>query len=201
MSYPESQIAGQEPAASHTGPHTVSASEIVASFAQADHQQVDISGYSIEDWICLVFFWIMTALVCIQFFTRYVLNDSVAWTEELAVYCLMPVVFIGAAACVRRSRHIQVNFIYRYLPTPIARFLATLTDMLNIFFFSYAAWLFARYAIAIYDEPMTTIDWNKSHIYWLSFAGMFMMAVRAIQVSILHLRQGYSALDRPEAYD
>lgn len=201
MSHPESNIAGQAPATSHAGPHTVSASEIVASFAQADHQQADLSGYSVEDWICLVFFWIMTALVCIQFFTRYVLNDSVAWTEELAVYCLMPVVFIGAAACVRRSRHIQVNFIYRYLPAPIARLLATLTDGLNILFFSYAAWLFARYALAVNNEPMTTIDWNKSHIYWLSFAGMFLMAIRAIQVSILHLRQGFSALDRPEAYD
>ena len=184
-----------------TGPHTVLASEIVASFAEADHQEADLSAYSVEDWICLVFFWMMTTLVCVQFFTRYVLNDSVAWTEELAVYCLMPVVFIGAAACVRRSRHIQVNFIYRYLPASIARLLATLTDILNIFFFSYAAWLFARYALAINDEPMTTINWNKSHIYWLSFAGMFMMGVRAIQVSIIHLRQGYSALDRPEAYD
>ena len=201
MSHPESNIAGQVPATQHSGPHTVSASEIVASFVEADQQQADLSGYAVEDWICLVFFWLMTALVCIQFFTRYVLNDSVAWTEELAVYCLMPVVFIGAAACVRRSRHIQVNFIYRYLPTPVARFLSTLTDVLNIFFFSYAAWLFARYALAVNNEPMTTIDWNKSHIYWLSFAGMFMMALRAIQVSILHLRQGYSALDRPEAYD
>jgi len=37
----------------------------------------------------------MAGLVFLQFFTRYVLNDSFAWTEELAVYCLMPVVFIG----------------------------------------------------------------------------------------------------------
>ena len=201
MSHPESVVAGSMPATPRAGPQTTSASHIVASFAEADNKQADLSGYSVEDWICLVFFWLMTALVCVQFFSRYVLNDSVAWTEELAVYCLMPVVFIGSAACVRRSRHIQVNFIYRYLPGAVARLLATLTDVLNIFFFSYAAWLFARYALAINNEPMTTIDWNKSYIYWLSFAGMFLMAVRAIQVSILHLRQGYSALDRPEAYD
>ncbi len=182
--------------------HTVSsAQEIVASFAQADHQQASLSGYSVEDWICLFFFWVMTILVCIQFITRYVLNDSVAWTEELAVYCLMPIVFIGSAACVRRSRHIQVNFIYRYLPLRVGRALATLVDLLCVLFFGYAAWLFARYALAINDEPMTTIDWNKGHIYWLCFAGMFMMTVRMLQNTLQHWHQGYSALDRPEAYD
>jgi TRAP-type C4-dicarboxylate transport system permease small subunit len=113
----------------------------------------------------------------------------------------MPIVFIGSAACVRRSRHIQVNFIYRYLPPLAGRALATLVDLLCVLFFGYAAWLFARYALAINDEPMTTIDWNKSHIYWLCFTGMFMMALRAVQNTIQHWRQGYSALDRPQAYD
>ena len=183
------------------GPHTVSASEIVASFAEADHQEADLSGYSVEDWICLAFFWIMTILVCVQFFTRYVMNDSVAWTEELAVYCLMPVVFIGSAACVRRSRHIQVNFIYRYLPGTMGRVLATITDVISILFFGYVSWLFARYAMAVDGEPMTTITWSKSDVYWISFAGMFLMTIRAIQVSFLHLKQGYSVLERPEAYD
>jgi len=183
------------------GPHTVSASEIVASFAEADHQEADLSGYSVEDWICLAFFWTMTILVCVQFFTRYVMNDSVAWTEELAVYCLMPVVFIGSAACVRRSRHIQVNFIYRYLPGSVGRVLATITDVISILFFGYVSWLFARYAMAVDGEPMTTITWSKSDVYWISFAGMFLMTIRAIQVSFLHLKQGYSVLERPEAYD
>jgi len=183
------------------GPHTVSASEIVASFAEADHQEADLSGYSVEDWICLAFFWIMTILVCVQFFTRYVMNDSVAWTEELAVYCLMPVVFIGSAACVRRSRHIQVNFIYRYLPGTMGRVLATITDVISILFFGYVSWLFARYAMAVDGEPMTTITWSKSDVYWISFTGMFLMTIRAIQVSFLHLKQGYSVLERPEAYD
>jgi TRAP-type C4-dicarboxylate transport system permease small subunit len=48
---------------------------------------------------------------------------------------------------------------------------------------------------------MTTIQWNKSHVYWLAFAGMLLMALRSIQITYLHWRQGYSALTRPEAYD
>ena len=175
--------------------------ELVASFAEADKHEVDLSGHLFEEWICFAFFWLMTGLVFTQFFTRYVMNDSFAWTEELAVYCLMPVVFIGSASCVRRSRHIQVNILYRYLPHAPARVLSTFVDLARTAFFAYVAYLVARFALAVDNEPMTTIDWNKSHVYWLAFAGFALMVARSLQVSWINYSQGFSILERPEAYD
>jgi len=184
------------------GPHAeVPPDQLVASFAEADEHVVDLSVYAVEDWVCLGFFWTMATLVFLQFFTRYVLNDSLAWTEELAVYCLMPVVFIGASMCVRRARHIQVNILYRYLPGPLGRLLSTGVDVAALAFYAYAAWLVARYALAVDNEPMTTINWNKSHVYWLAFVGFVLMALRAAQVSVEHLRHGHSPLTHPGAYD
>ena len=182
-------------------PVEVAPEELARSFAEADHHEVDLSGYLVEDWICFGFFWIMTALVFLQFFTRYVLNDSFAWTEELAVYSLIPVVFIGSAMCVRRSRHIQVNILYRYLPKAPARVLSTAVDLVRIAFFAYVAWLVIRFALAVNNEPMTTIEWNKSHVYWLAFAGFLLMLLRSIQVTWENWRRGYSILERPEAFD
>lgn len=183
-----------------SAPTEVAPETLVQSFAEADQHTAELSGYGIEDWICLGFFWLMTIFVFLQFFTRYVLNDSLAWTEELAVYCLMPVVFIGAAMCVRRCRHIQVNLLYRYLPPAAARVLSTLVDLLALAFYAYAAWLVARYALAVDNEPMTTINWNKSHVYWLAFAGFALMALRALQMAVENWRRGYSALEKPEAF-
>jgi TRAP-type C4-dicarboxylate transport system permease small subunit len=174
---------------------------LAASFAEADQHRVDLSVYSVEDWVCLGFFWVMASLVFLQFFTRYVLNDSLAWTEELAVYCLMPVVFIGSSMCVRRARHIQVNILYRYLPPSAGRVLSTAVDVAALAFYAYAAWLVARYALAVDNEPMTTIAWNKSHVYWLAFAGFALMALRAAQVTVEHWRRGTSPLVNPGAFD
>ncbi len=199
MSPPSSLPLSGGAAESH--PVETSAEALVASFAEADQHVVDLSGYGIEDWICLGFFWIMASLVFLQFFSRYVLNDSFAWTEELAVYCLMPVVFIGAAMCVRRVRHIQVNLLYRYLPVPAGRTLSTAVDLAAIIFYGYAAWLVARYALAVDNEPMTTINWNKSHVYWLAFAGFALMTVRGVQVAVENWRRGFSPLQNPGFFD
>ncbi|HEX5738526.1 MAG TPA: TRAP transporter small permease [Hydrogenophaga sp.] len=185
------------------GSHPVetSAESLVASFAEADQHTVNLSAYGIEDWICLGFFWTMAGLVFLQFFSRYVLNDSFAWTEELAVYCLMPVVFIGAAMCVRRVRHIQVNLVYSHLPTSVGRVLSTGVDLAAIAFYGYASWLVARYALAVNNEPMTTIDWNKSYVYWLAFAGFALMTVRGLQVAVENWRRGFSPLQKPGFFD
>ena len=60
-------------------------------------------------------FWAMTLAVFVQFFTRYVLNNSLAWTEEVAINFLVGVVF-GSIMCVRLSHHIQVDVLYHYIP-------------------------------------------------------------------------------------
>jgi len=182
--------------------HASSVEEIVHSFEEADQpHRVDLSGYSFEDWLCLILFWIMAGLVFLQFFSRYVLNDSYAWTEELAVYSLIGVVFLGSAMCVRVCRHIQVDFLYRYLPRPAGRLLATLIDLVRSAFFGYAIWMTWRYIQLVGNEPMTTLFWNKSYVYWLALAGFVMMFLRSVQVSLQNWRQGYSILENPAAYE
>ena len=57
-----------------------------------------------EDWLAFAIFWALAFIVFLQFFTRYMLNDSLAWTEEIARYGLMWVVFIGGAM-VTRAQH------------------------------------------------------------------------------------------------
>src|ERR1700716_490743 len=139
-----------------------SVEELAHSFEEADRHVVDLSDYRIEDWITVALFWMMTLLVFLQFFTRYVMNDSYAWTEELAVNCLIAIVFIGSAMCVRKDRHIQVDILYRFLPAKVSRVLSTLVDLVRVSFLIYITILVWKYIQLVGDEPMTTINWPKS---------------------------------------
>src|SRR5216683_6678869 len=102
---------------------------------------IDLSHYTLEAWISLAFFWVLATDIFYQFFTRYALNDSAAWTEEIARYLLIATAFVGAAVNVRKNNHIQVDFFYRLLPRLVTRPLSTLVDALRILFLGYCVYL------------------------------------------------------------
>ena len=86
---------------------------------EAEDAEVVIEHYP-EDWLAFVIFWSLAFIVFLQFFTRYVLNDSLAWTEEIARYGLMWVVFIGGAMVTRRNTHIAVELLSNVMkPGPL----------------------------------------------------------------------------------
>ncbi|MDB5771360.1 MAG: tripartite ATP-independent periplasmic transporter, DctQ component family protein 12 [Burkholderia sp.] len=174
---------------------------IAHSFVEADEHESDLTGYQIEDWLTAGMFWIMASLVFLQFFTRYVMNDSFAWTEELAVNCLIAIVFVGSAMCIRKDRHIQVDILYRFLPAQVSRVLSTVVDVIRAAFLAYATALVWKYIQIVGDEPMTTLDWPKSMTYWFALAGFALMTIHALRVAVRNWRQGYSILEKPEAYD
>src|SRR6266436_1430226 len=125
---------------------------------------IDLSHYSFEAWIAFAFFWVLAADIFYQFFTRYALNDSAAWTEEIARYLLICVVFVAIAASVRTNRHIHVDFFYRLLPAPVCRVLSTFVDVVRVVFFGYAVYLtwammqkMGSYKMTIVELPMNTV--------------------------------------------
>lgn len=164
----------------------------------AQDAEVDLSVYRWEDWLTLAMFWLLALDVFYQFFTRYVLGDSAAWTEEIARYLLIIVTFLGASMAVRRNTHIQVEFVYRYLPAAAARALSTFVDLLRVAFLGYASWLAIDLVPRMHNLQMTVVDWPMSYVYGFVAAGFILMTFRSIQVAILHWRRGWSVLERPE---
>jgi len=160
---------------------------------------IDLSRYTLEAWISLAFFWVLATDIFYQFFTRYALNDSAAWTEEIARYLLICTVFIAIAASVRTDRHIHVDFFYRLLPAPVCRVLSTLVDLIRVAFFAYAVYLTWAMMQKMGSYKMTIVDLPMNSVYAVCAFGFACAAVRSAQVAVEHWRQGYSVLERPES--
>jgi len=181
--------------------HTPVTAEEIAHAFEEEAVAVDLRRYAVEDWITLAVFWGMALAVFLQFFTRYVLNNSLAWTEEIAINCLVVVVFLGSVMCVRMSRHIRVDVLYHYLPPRIGRVLAIFVGLVQIGFFAYASVLLWRYVSIVAGERMVTVDLPRNIVFYSVLAAFVLMLLRSIQVFVGDLRRGYSALERPGAFD
>ena len=162
---------------------------------------IDLGHYTAEAWIAFAFFWLLALNVFYQFFTRYVLNDSASWTEEIARYLLICMVFVGIAAAVRTSRHIHVDFLYRLVPRTAGRALATLVDVVKIVFFAFATVLTWQMMERMVNYKMTIIDLPMNLVYGVCMFGFACATLRSVQVAVVNWRRGASVLERPELAD
>lgn len=165
----------------------------------ATDAEVDLSGTPIEAWAALVFFWALGLTVFYQFFTRYVMNDSAAWTEEIARYLLIATVFVGAAIGVAKNNHIQVDFFYRFMPPWLGRAMGLLADVMRIAFLGAATVLTGQMMGRMENYKMTIIDLPMNIVYGVCMLGFAAMFVRSLWVMRLHIQRGYSVLERPES--
>ena len=179
-------------------PHTTEHVLDAEGHFHVEDAPIDLSHYLFEDWLSLTFFWLLGLCVFYQFFTRYVMNDSAAWTEEIARYLLMSTVCVGIAAAVRRTRHIHVDFVYRLIPPKAGRVLSTAVDVMRFVFFALAVGLTIQMMIRMGTLQMTIIDLPMNIIYGICAFGFAAAAVRSVQVGIENWRRGFSLLERPE---
>ena len=165
----------------------------------AQDESVDLSDTPIEGWVALAFFWALGLTVFYQFFTRYVLNDSAAWTEEIARYLLIATVFIGAAIGVAKNNHIQVDFFYRFMPAWMSRSMALLVDALRIGFFGMAVVMTWQMMQKLGNYKMTIIELPMNIVYSICMVGFMAMFLRSFWVLKVHWQRGYSVLEKPES--
>jgi TRAP-type C4-dicarboxylate transport system permease small subunit len=77
----------------------------------------------------------MTILVAVQVFYRYVLNDSLFWSEELSRFFLVWLTFLGASCAYYRKANPGVDFLYAKMPTLLKKISAVMTHLVSIALF------------------------------------------------------------------
>jgi TRAP-type C4-dicarboxylate transport system permease small subunit len=159
---------------------------------------VDLSHYRLEDWLAFGIFWVLALVIFYQFFTRYALNDSASWTEEIARYLLIAVAFIGAAVGMRKNNQIQVDFLYRLLPRWVTRPMSVFVDVARVLFLGYCVGLTALLMEKIGGSRMAIIDWPIGILYAFVEVGFVLMTWRALDVAVVNWRRRASVLEDPE---
>ena len=160
-----------------------------------EDEEVVIEHYP-EDWIAFVIFWSLAFIVFLQFFTRYVLNDSLSWTEEIARYGLMWIVFIGGIMVTRRNTHIAVELLSNVMkPGPARAALLALVDFIKLGFLGLLAFLSLTITERMHQQRMTVFDLPMSYVYGGVAVGCIGMFVRQAINVWRNARIGWSRPD------
>ena len=63
----------------------------------------------------LLFMVAMSVIIMVQVFSRYVLNSSISWSEEIARYLMIWTALVGASVALRQGSHVAITLLIERL--------------------------------------------------------------------------------------
>ncbi len=144
--------------------------------------------FSLWDIPALIVFTLLFVTVLLQFLTRYVLNDSLSWTEEAARYLLILLAFTGGLRCQMRDTHIRLEFIDGFVGRmlyPIKVF-ALLVSTGMFAFLTYSLYVLARQTSF---QKMVSLPYPKYYLYTLVLIALVAFVVLQLK-ALVHLLKG-----------
>ena len=88
-----------------------------------------------EETLLIILLILITFVMGLQVFCRYILNNSLTWSEELTRYLFIYMAFISIAYCTKKWISIKIDQVMNLLPDmPFCVCQLTLNIVLTIFF-------------------------------------------------------------------
>jgi len=98
------------------------------------------------EYFLAVFGISMSVIVAVQVFSRYVLNHSLFWSEELARFLLVWLSFLGASAAYHRKAHPGVDVLYVRVSPVTRRVFSIVTHVASLSLFGVMVYYGCRFA-------------------------------------------------------
>lgn len=139
-------------------------------------------------WFAGIGLLIMTAIIGLQVFARYVLNASPAWAEQAALLLMIWYVFIAAAAGVREGFHIRIAVFVDNLPAKVRHPVLIIAHLIVIGFGVAMAIFGVELAQETWQHVIPTLGLSRGYAYVpIALSGILMTGF-AIEQLIAELK-------------
>jgi TRAP-type C4-dicarboxylate transport system permease small subunit len=131
----------------------------------------------------------IVAILLAQIFFRYALNSSIVWSEEVATWCLVWLVFLGSATIMRRWDHVNIPMLIQRLPMTVRPTIIILAKLVTCATCAVIAWYGVQIVMGTFHINSQTVGINTR---WIKFAvpiGGALMAVFAFGCIVDDLRR------------
>ena len=113
--------------------------------------------------VCQLLLLTLFIFAILQVFCRYVLLVAIPWMDEIMRYLLVWLAYLGIAICVRRSRHIMLDFVQNRSPKIVKYIMIIVSRIAIIVFFLLVLVLGSKLAVSLTQQ--TFISLNVSMVW------------------------------------
>lgn len=137
-----------------------------------------------EEILCSFFLLATLFIVLANIFMRYFLKTGLSWAEEITTTCFVWTVYIGAAAAYKKSQHIGIDLVVKYLSGGARKAVQISIDVLLVILLIFIAYLSFKYAVISHHKTTAVIGISSSWVSSAIPAGFILMVIRTFQFFI-----------------
>lgn len=144
----------------------------------------------VEEAIVVGLMAMMSALIGVQIFMRYVMGASLSWSEELSRYFFIWATYVGIAYAVRKDAHIRVTMATDLLSPrgqAVMRIVSHIIFGAFAIFVMYQGWFMVEKTFR-FGQKSASLGVPMGIIYLAPFTGFLLVVLRLIQAIVIDLR-------------
>jgi TRAP-type C4-dicarboxylate transport system permease small subunit len=147
-------------------------------------RRVDGVIITLTSWVVAYLTLQMALVVLLGVFTRYVLNDALAWIEELARFSMIWLSWVGGGLALRRGAHIAVEFLIDALPPNVRAVLVFLGRVGVFVFLGICLWYGIDLTSRVSMQSTIALGISMQIPYAAIPTGAFLMAYHLVAVML-----------------
>jgi TRAP-type C4-dicarboxylate transport system permease small subunit len=141
--------------------------------------------------VCVVLMSLMTIVMFIQVVARRVFSNSLSWSEELARYLFLWLIYLGISYGAKTMKHIKIEAFLGVFPKKARPFVIILGDILFFVFaifiiYTSFVWVQRQIMLGQLSPALHVPMWV---IYASPFVGYTLTTIRQIQTLVWRINQ------------
>lgn len=140
-------------------------------------------------YICYTLFASFHLLVFVQVFTRYVLNNSLTWTEQAARYLFMWMIMLFVPIVTRGMDNLSFDVILGKLPKKVRDITVTVSDAAIGLFAAYWCYWSTQLCIVSQGRIFQGLHIAKNWVYSAQPVGSFLLFLFSVELVVNRIKK------------
>jgi TRAP-type C4-dicarboxylate transport system permease small subunit len=137
----------------------------------------------IEVTMCIILMIAITVVTFIQVIMRYVMHNSLSWSEELARYLFIWLTYVGVSYGSKEMKHVKIEAALTLFPNKVRPYIVILGDLLFLAFSIFV--VYTSYEVVLkqleFKQKSPAIEMPIWIIYAAPMVGFAFTTIRQIQ--------------------
>ena len=139
--------------------------------------------------LMVIFSTAMISIILYGVFRRYILNKAVPWSEELAIFLMIWIIYLGISVAEKEKMHIGMSALQDMLPDAVKNYLKLFINLLILIFLIMISYGGIRLSVSVIQQTSPALRLSFFWPYLSVPVGAMLMIIQILHSTWFDIRK------------